>query len=77
MRERPIKGNGYEGNRVAAGVLGIDEVRKRRIGGYPGGSACGNGIRPMAGLSDPDPGPAEPPIDREDPFVRERSGDRE
>jgi hypothetical protein len=77
VRERPIKGNGYEGNSVAAGVLGIDEVRKRRIGGYPGGSVCGNGIRPRASLSDPDPGPSGPPIYREDPFVRERSRDRE
>ena len=77
MRERPIKDIGYEGNSVAVAVLEIDEGMRRRIAGYPGGSACGNGIRPMAGLSDPDPGPAGPPIDREDPFVRERSGDRE
>jgi hypothetical protein len=74
VRQRPIKGNGYEGNSVAAGVLGIDEVRRPQDRGLPGGSVCGNGIQPMAGLAELDPRPAGQPIDREDPLVRETTG---
>jgi hypothetical protein len=59
------KATAYEGNSVAVGVLGIDEVRRPQNRGLLGGSLCGNGIRPMAGLSDPDPGPAGLPIDFE------------
>ena len=77
MRRRPIKGNGYEGNSVAAGTTGIDEAIRPQDRGLPGGSVCGNGILPMAGLAELDPGPAGPPIDREDPLVRGASASRE
>ena len=49
MRQRPIKGNGYEGSSVAAGILGIDEVRHPQDRGLPGGFVCGNGIRAHGG----------------------------
>ena len=34
---------------MAAGIPGIDEGIRRRVGGYPGGSVCGNGIRAHGG----------------------------
>jgi hypothetical protein len=59
------KGTATKATAWRPGSSGSMRFGGRRIGGYPGGSVCGNGIRPMAGLSDPDPGPAGLPIDFE------------